>query len=81
MEYARMTIAELRALAKEKGIKKISALKKSELVELLERELPPETEKPRQEKPQKERSQQERPKPEKNQPESAPEDIPEAQEV
>lgn len=38
MEYAKMTIAQLRALAKEKGIKKISALKKSELAALLEQE-------------------------------------------
>ena len=38
MEYANMTIAQLRALAKEKGITKISALKKNELVERLEQE-------------------------------------------
>ena len=38
MEYAKMTIAQLRALAKEKGLKKISALKKNDLVTLLEQE-------------------------------------------
>ncbi len=38
MEYANMTIAQLRALAKEKGITKISALKKNELITRLEEE-------------------------------------------
>ena len=38
MEYAKMTIAQLRALAKEKGITKISTLKKNELIARLEEE-------------------------------------------
>jgi len=36
MDYNKMTIAQLRAEAKERGLKKISALKKNELIRLLE---------------------------------------------
>lgn len=36
MEFRKMSLAELREYAKEKGIRNISALKKAELAELLE---------------------------------------------
>ena len=36
MDYSHMTAAELRTVAKEKGVKKASSLKKQELLEALE---------------------------------------------
>ena len=36
MEFRKMSLAELREYAKEKGIRNISTLKKAELAELLE---------------------------------------------
>ena len=36
MDYSHMTAAELRTVAKEKGVKKASSLKKQELIEAIE---------------------------------------------